>query len=362
MTLVLKCVSCGTNYCVIKGMFYLQKYEGSINNVRLVGIAASVPKRLIDNLSFAEQMGGKRNKRQIALTGIKYRHICAEGQAASDFATVAGEKLLSHLGWQRDEIKVLIFVTQQPDLSRPSTAMLIQRRLGIGIDCTCFDVNMGCSGFTVGLQIIASMLSVVGGKGLLLVGDGRYAGEDGMLSRSDLLFGDAGAAAAVEVQPGYNMLFNQKSDGNRVDMIMCRRNGNSQMDGNGVLMMALNEVSDNIKLFRMENKLAETDIDYYVFHQGQKIILQGIASECGIAWEKTLNSYENYGNTSSASIPLSICVNEQLLKEQKQVRLLMSGFGIGLSWGCVYLNMNTENILPVIETDYVAPDKKEFNL
>ena len=144
-------------------MIFLSKYEGSIDNIRVCGIASAVPKRCIDNIKFAEDMGQKRNKRQIKLTGIKKRHICDVGQSASDFATYAADKLLEHLEWKRDEIKVLIFVTQQPDLSRPSTAMLIQKRLGLGIDCTCFDVNMGCSGFTVGMQIIASMLTVVGG-------------------------------------------------------------------------------------------------------------------------------------------------------------------------------------------------------
>ncbi len=337
-------------------------YEGCIDNVHICGLASAVPERFVDNADFAERMGGKRNKRQILLTGIKTRHICGEGQAASDFATFAADKLLDHLGWNRDEIKLLIFVTQQADLSRPSTAMLIQRRLGIGQDCSCFDVNMGCSGFTVGLQIMASMLLPVGGKGLLLVGDGRYAGGDEMLSRTDLLFGDGGAAVAIDLVPGYQMLFNQKSDGNRFDMIMCRRNGEGQMDGNGVLLFSLNEVSENIRAFRQQYGLTEANIDYYVFHQAQQIILQGMASECGIPWEKILNSYEKYGNTSSASIPVSICANVERFKEQPQIRLLMSGFGIGLSWGCVYLNVDTENILPIFETGYSYPDKKEFCL
>lgn len=336
-------------------------YDGCIKNIKIAGIASAVPKNTIDNIAFVEQMGKKRNMRQIKLTGIKKRHICAKGQSASDFATYAADKLLNHLHWSREEIKILIFVTQQPDLSRPSTAMLIQKRLGLGTNCTCFDVNMGCSGFTVGLQIIASMLSVVGGKGLLLVDDGRYVDED-MHSTSDLLFGDGGAATAIEVENGYNMVFNQKTDGYRVDTIMCRRNGGSQMDGNAVLMFSLNEVSDNIKNFRNQYGLNEDQIDYYVFHQGQKIILQGIANECNILWEKVLNSYENYGNTSSASIPISICENLQILKEKKQVNLLLSGFGIGLSWGCVYLNIDTENILPIFEFGDYYKDKDELNL
>lgn len=337
-------------------------YAGCIDNIRIAGLASAVPERFVDNHVFAERMGNKRNKRQILLTGVKTRHICGEGQSASDFATVAADKLLARLGWSRDEITLLIFVTQSPDLSRPSTAMLIQRRLGIGQNCSCFDVNMGCSGFTVGLQIIGSMLPTVGGKGLLLVGEGRHVGSDDMLSRTDLLFGNGGAAAAIELSAGYQMRFNQKSDGRRFDMIMCRLNGVAQMDGNGVLLFSLNEVSENIRTFRQENGISEDEIDFYVFHQGQKIILQGIANECNISWDKVLNSYEKYGNTSSASIPISICANEERIKAKKQARMLMSGFGIGLSWGCVYMNIDTENILPIIETGYSYPDKREFNL
>lgn len=343
-------------------MSILSKYEGRIDNIRICGIASAVPERCIDNIKFSEDMGQKRNKRQIKLTGIKKRHICDVGQSASDFATYAADKLLTQLQWDRDEIKILIFVTQQPDLSRPSTAMLIQKRLGLGIDCTCFDVNMGCSGFTVGMQIIASMLSAVGGKGLLLVGDGRYIPGEDMLSTSDLLFGDGGAAAALEITPGYKMTFNQKSDGYRVDTIMCRRSGEAQMDGNGVLMFSLNEVADNIRNFRTQYAIDENNIDYYVFHQGQKIILQGIANECNIKWEKVLNSYEDYGNTSSASIPISICSNLHKIKTKPQVNLLMSGFGIGLSWGCVYLNIDTDNILPVFEFGKYYSDKDDLNL
>lgn len=343
-------------------MSILSKYEGCIDNIRVCGIASAVPERCIDNIKFAGEMGRKRNIRQIKLTGIKKRHICDVGQSASDFATYAADKLLTHLQWNRNDVKVLIFVTQQPDLSRPSTAMLIQKRLGLGIECTCFDVNMGCSGFTVGLQIIASVLAPVGGRGLLLVGDGRYINTEEMQSTSDLLFGDGGAAAAVEVVSGYSMIFNQKTDGYRADMIMCRRNGVAQMDGNGVLMFSLNEVADNIKDFRSRYEICEDDVDYYVFHQGQKIILQGIANECDIAWEKVLNSYENYGNTSSASIPVSICNNTDILCTRPQARLLMSGFGIGLSWGIVYLKLDTKNILPVFEFGGYYPDKDELHL
>lgn len=335
-------------------------YKGMLENIHIRALASAVPSRVIDNHAFTEMMGNRRNKRQIMLTGIERRHICGPGQAASDFATAAARAVLQKTGWQPDEIKLLIFVTQQPDLSRPSTAMLIQKRLGIPNGCSCFDVNMGCSGFTVGLQIIGSMMTVLGGKALLLVGDGRYAGDDSQISRDDLLFGDGGAAAAIEVESGWPMLFDQYTDGRRFETIMCRRNGVGQMDGNGVLLFALNEVSQAVREFRERNSLTEENIDFYVYHQAQKMILQGIASETHADWEKFLNSYHEYGNTSSASIPVSICANLGRLQAKPIHHFLMCGFGIGLSWGNVYMPIETDAILPVIETDYHDPDKENL--
>lgn len=332
-------------------------YKGNLENIRIRGLASAVPERVVDNHAFTAMMGSRRNKRQIMLTGIERRHICGPGQAASDFATIAAEAVLKKTGWKPDEIKLLIFVTQQPDLSRPSTAMLIQKRLGIPNGCSCFDVNMGCSGFTVGLQIVGSMMTAIGGKALLLVGDGRYAGDDSQISRDDLLFGDGGAAAAIEVGPGWPMTFDQYTDGRRFETIMCRRNGVAQMDGNAVLLFALNEVSQGVREFREKNSLTEDDIDFYVYHQAQQMILQGIASETHTDWEKFLNSYQEYGNTSSASIPVSICANFEKLQNKPIHNFLMCGFGIGLSWGSVYMPIETDAILPIIETDYHYPDK-----
>lgn len=333
-------------------------YEGKLDTIHICGLGAAVPVRVLDNRQIVEKYGNRRSARQIKLTGVRHRHVCAPGQSASDLATVAARAVLEKAGWKPEEIKILIFVTQHPDMARPSTAMLIQKALDIPNGCSCFDVNMGCTGFTVGLQIIGSMLSVVGGKGLLLMGDSRYRGEGYYNSVEDLLFGDAGAAVAVETKPGWPMLFDQYTDGRRFDVIMCRNNGCSQMDSNAVFLLALNEVSAAVREFREKNHLAEQDIDYYVYHQAQEMELMGIAHETNVDWAKFLNSYAEYGNTSSASEALSICYNLDKLQDKPVHNFLMHGFGIGLSWGSVYMPIETSAILPVMETDYCNPDKK----
>lgn len=126
--------------------------------------------------------------------------MCGKGQRASDLCAQAADVLLDRLEWERDSIKALIFVTQTPDLDTPSTAMLIQKRLNIGQDCICFDINLGCSGYIGGLQVLAGLLSNAGGRGLLLVGDGKYYNREGTIDANEMLFGDCGAATAIERQ------------------------------------------------------------------------------------------------------------------------------------------------------------------
>lgn len=137
---------------------------GKYENIKIRGIASAVPTRVIDNEKCAEKLGSRRAKKQVMLTGIRNRHCVKQGQAASDLSCVSAEKLLQKLQWDRNEIRVIVNVTQSPDVHTPSTAMIIQKRLGIGEDCLAFDVNLGCTGYVSGLQIIAAILQNTGEK------------------------------------------------------------------------------------------------------------------------------------------------------------------------------------------------------
>lgn len=325
---------------------------GQYSDVCIRGIASAVPANRVDNMELAGALGTKRIKRQVSLTGIHFRHVCGESQSASDLACVAAEKLMKQLGWSKNEIRILVFVTQSPDVCTPSTAMIIQKRLGIGEDCLAFDVNLGCTGYVSGLQIVAALLNNTKGKGLLLVGDGRYRKVDGTISSNMLLFGDGAAATALETVSGKKFYYFQKTDGKRHHLLTKPLNGIVHMDGNAILLFSLTEAAQSINDIRTHFQIDEKKIDYYVIHQAQKLILDGIANECNIAPEKILTSYEEYGNTSTASLPLTICHNVDYLKKRTNVNLLLSGFGVGLAWADIYIEMDTKNILPVIFTDY----------
>ena len=239
---------------------------GKYDNIKIKGIAAAAPSRVIDNIACAEKLGSRRAKKQVMLTGIRWRHCVREGQSASDMSCVCAEKLLEKLGWDRKEIRVIVNVTQSPDFHTPSTAMIIQKRLRIGEDCLAFDVNLGCTGYVSGLQIVSALLQNTGGKGLLLAGDGKYSEMAEVPSTDSLLFGDGSSATAIELEKGNPMFYAQKTDGTRHSLLSVALDGTLTMDGNAVLLFSLNEVCQSIKEFKEHFEIPEETIDYYILH------------------------------------------------------------------------------------------------
>lgn len=334
--------------------------KGKYDNVEIKGVVAAVPENKVCNLDFIKKIENRRIKKQVMLTGIENRHVCVNGQTAADLATIAADKLLDFLQWDRDKIDVLIFVTQSPELSRPATAFIIQKRLNIGKNCLIYDINLGCSGYVGGLTTIAGILSATKGRGLLLVGE-SHAMEGGGLDTSSLLVGDAASATALEYCEKKTMLFQQYSDGTRANYIYKPFNKPGFMDGNAVLLFGLNDVVESVKQFQEENHLAEEEVDYYVFHQAQRMIVEGIAQGAELSQEKVLFSSDDYGNTSSASIPLTICLHANQSMNEGRKKFLMCGFGIGLSWGIIYTEIDTGVILPLVISDYIYDDRDMFN-
>lgn len=331
------------------------------DNIAIKGIVTVVPKNIENNEEYVAKLESRRIKKQILLTGIKERRACINGQSSGDLCTLAADKLLDNLGWDRDDIKCMVYVTQSSDLSRPSTAFIIQKRLEIGKQCMVFDVNLGCSGYVAGLQIVSGLLHNVGGKALLLTGESGTFENGYSVSTSSLLNGDAGSATAIEVDcKASTMYCEQCSDGYEYKKIYKPHGKPGFMDGNGVLLFTLNEVVNSIKSFKKDFEIDENEIDYYVLHQAQKMILDGVAKGCSINKEKILSSCEYFGNTSSASIPLTLCTEIEKIKCKELIKVYMCGFGIGLSWGSVVMDINTSIIYPIIESNYVYPDKKEY--
>lgn len=264
----------------------------------------------------------------------------------------------------------MILVTQTSDYRDPSSAAVIQHRLNIPDDCITFDINLGCSGFVCGLGVAGRLLSGCSQQYVLLL-----CGETGAREKdpsnpkrkgnSDtMLFGDAGTAILLEKDERSTVtdIF-VKNDGNRYNSIIVPYGGyrnpsypdeigaDTLMDEIGVFNFSTNEVPEMINMYMSEHSCTSEDYDFLVLHQANKYIMDRIAKKTGFDFEKSLVSIDHFGNTSSASIPITLVHNFGNTTETKELSLLCCGYGIGLSWAVAELKVNTEDILPVIQTN-----------
>lgn len=326
-----------------------------IKNIAVRSIAAVAPVCVLDNEKFAASVEDKKYRRRILYTGVKKRRVAIGEQRTSDLVCIAMEKILKHLQWSRDTINVLIYITQSPDIRTPSTAMLIQTKLGLSKDLLAFDINLGCSGFPSGIQILSGILNQTKGRGIVLMGDCQYYAPGTEFDADSILFGAGGAAVALEYdQAAPDITAFQMTDGSRFKALCTTYDQGLIMDGNEILLFSLNEVADSINHFCTHFNINKQEVDYYALHQAQKIIVDGIAYNCELEKDKVLEIYQEYGNTSSASIPFAICGNTD--KYSKDIlNFLCCGYGIGLAWSGVMIRINKENIIGLEESDYVYP-------
>lgn len=331
-------------------------------------------------------MGKKAVKKFIKTIGVEERYIAAEEQTSSDLAYVAAEQLLKKLGWDRESIDALIFVTQTPDYRLPATACVLHKRLGLGEDCIAFDVNLGCSGYVYGLHMAASYMQNPNMKRLLLlVGDtsNKYVSEQD--KSSSMLFGDGGSATAFEREQDtedINFILKTRGEGFK-DIIIpsggCRnRNGRKEryecqkgiirsdyelyMNGAEVFNFTVEDVPKLINEFREYFSVNDEDVDMYALHQANLFMLKNIANRANIPLEKMPISMDRFGNTSVTSIPLTICDECEKISENKRLNIICSGFGIGLSWGVVSISVDSNMCLPIVYTDdYYTEGEVDFD-
>lgn len=326
---------------------------------RIAGISACVPSRKVSNREYG-QLTDKERDLMIKTIGIEHRRIAEPGQTTSDLCYDATVKLLDELGWQPEDINVLVFVTQTPDYITPATSVLLQDRLGLPHSCLAFDINLGCSGYMYGLSVVNGLLNQFSsGKALLLVGDvSSYCVSEQDKSTAPI-FGDAGTATAIETTGSDQdrMIFNLQSDGSGYDHIMIKDGGmrnpvNEEslqykeydnnvfrndlhliLKGIDVFNFSIREVPGNIRALLEHESMTADDVDYFIFHQANLLINETVRKKLKLPEEKVPYTLKEFGNTSSATIPLTMvhCLQEAL--QRYETRLVLSGFGVGLSWG-----------------------------
>lgn len=321
--------------------------EAITHGISIKGICAVVPDKTVENTCFIGKFSEKKVKMQLKMTGIKRRHIANENQEAKDLCTYAANKLLDKMSIDRKEICAIIFVSQTPSFIIPSTAFWIHNQLKLSKQCVAYDINLGCSGFVDGLHTIASIMQSqeIGKKGLLLNADtiSKYIDSDN--EATSMIFGDAGTATLLERTEQNDLKCWHNINSEKYQNILVKTpNHKLVMDGMQVFSYTLEQVAGQIKNLLKE----QNNYDYYLLHQAQKYIVDNISSLCGLPQEKVLTSFEEYGNTSGASIPLTICHNKEYFTSSKNYSLLVSGFGAGLSCTSASVIMKTPEIMDVM--------------
>lgn len=332
-----------------------------INNVSIKGISNCVPKDVVFTKDY-EYFNEQEQELFVKSVGITERRVAPFEISTSDLCYHAAEKLISDLSWNKEDIDCLIFVSQSPDYFLPATAIILQHRLGLKKTTMAFDVGLGCSGYVYGLQLMASLISNGGiKKGLLLVGDKSTLSTYIEDKSTYPLFGDAGSATAIEFDTNAEpMYFNLQSDGGGENAIKILDGGarntvrpdtfdiqeiepgvkrsrrHLALSGIDIFNFALKEVSPNINQLIEFSEIEKDKIDFFVFHQANKLINESVRKKLKVDVAKVPYSIAKYGNTSSASIPLTINTNiaERI---KNKTTLLFSGFGVGFSWAsCIF--------------------------
>jgi 3-oxoacyl-[acyl-carrier-protein] synthase-3 len=346
----------------------------SIPGIRVAGVAAAVPEKKEHNADYT-WISIKERESLIRNIGVETRHVAEKGVTTSDLCVVAAEKLLSDLAWNREEIGLLVFVSQSRDYLVPTTACIVQDRLKLPHSCAAFDIGLGCSGYVYGLSMVTSMMQGgMIGKALLMVGDISTLTTSYRDKSTYPLFGDVGTVTALEYKTGAPaMTFNLQTDGSGYQALMIQdggaRNGLSrksfdykryskgihrtrlhlELNGIEVFNFSLREVVPNIKMLLKHTNTGLDAIDYLVFHQANRLINETLRKMLKLEPEKVPYSIKDYGNTSGASVPLTMVATLRDALQQRPLNLLLSAFGVGLSWGSVILSTDGIRCPEVIE-------------
>lgn len=317
-----------------------------------------------------EQVEENKNERLRQKTGIESRHVAASDETAADMALKAAEKILSNVS--RDSIDYLLFCSQSPDYYLPTTACILQDKLGLSKNSGALDYNHGCTGYIYGLGLAKGLIESGQAKNVLLLTAETYSKYINPEDNAVLpLFGDAATASLIVAKETENdgiYGFEYGTDGAGFQNLIVpvggmrkryqdteletitdkygniRTNRNLFMNGGAIMDFALDVVPEALDRILEKNSITKDDIDYYVFHQANHFMLRSLQKICRLGKKPYWNDIKNYGNTVSNSIPIALadmmhCNDDIILK-----RVMLMGFGVGLSWGGCIVDLSNTSI------------------
>ena len=340
----------------------------SIKNVKIAGMAACVPERVEENRDYT-LLPPEEIEKYIETTGVERRHCAVHDGSicTSDLCQKATEGLLEKLGWVKDDVDLIVFVSQTCDYRLPATSIVLQDKMGFPKSTLAFDVTLGCSGFVVGLGIAGNMVSTGNFKKcLLMVGNTQSEYANYKDKSMYFLLGDAGTVTALEYNPeeadkidlcymtdgsgrkhvivpdgGSRNRVNPKSfeledvgDGN------FRTRLDEKMDGMEVFASAITGIPKLYKQLQETFQIDNEKMDYCLIHQASKVLFEKLRKKMKFPEEKTPMNLRDFGNTSGSTIPLLMCCKLKEELESRPLEMVMAAVGVGFSLGAGRITTN----------------------
>jgi 3-oxoacyl-[acyl-carrier-protein] synthase III len=343
-------------------------------DVGISGISACVPKNVSRNIDMASFLPLEEIEKTINSIGIREKRFVDSNTCASDLCFSAAERLFAEMKIEKSTIDVMIFMSQTPDYKIPATAPVLQNRLGLSKNTAAFDVSLACSGYVYSLSIAYAFATLPNINRVLLLDGETFTKIVNPKDKVNFpLYGDAGTATIIEKGEYGLSYFSLNTDGAGFEAIKINAGGfrnisNSEnivektdkdgnirsehqifMDGGEVFNFTMREVPKDIKnILTFSNTNLET-FDYVIFHQANKFMTDFFSKKLKLPLEKVPYCLDKFGNTSSASIPLTISSELFSVLKKTRKKVLMSGFGAGLSWGSAVLDLNECNVVQVFD-------------
>lgn len=344
-------------------------------NVAVRGVSACVPRNVIDNSSIYDtKWGGYETF--VGTTGIEKHRNTPKEICASDLCLAAAERLIDNLGWDKGDIDALVFVSQTPDYYNvPATSAHLQDRLGLSNNCYTLDIALGCSGWVYAMSVLTALMQSGSiKKGLLLAGDtpSKFCSPEDKSTFP--LFGDAGTATALEYDECVGPIrYAMYTDGSGYEAIKLSAGGyrnpvspesfeiknfgegkdrcdlNLSMDGESVFVFGISKAPKAVKALFEHFGIDKDTIDCYTFHQANLFMNDKIRGKLKLTPEKVPNCMQEFGNTSCASIPLTLVTRKASDLKSGPMKHIACGFGVGLSWGAMYFETDSLVVPELIE-------------
>ena len=319
----------------------------------IAGTGGYLPAHRLTNAALADQLAARGVETSddwiVERTGIRARHFAADGEQCSDLAVAAARRALEAADCDASSIDLIIVATSTPDMVFPSTACIVQQKLGIA-GCPAFDVQAVCSGFVYALTVADSMIRTGAANKALVIGAEVFSR---LLNFDDrgtcVLFGDGAGAVLLQASDTPGLIASElHADGRHVD-ILCTPGGVAggqvrgvpllKMDGQAVFKLAVGVLEDVARSVLAKAGRSEADIDWLIPHQANIRIMQSTAKRLKLGMDRVMVTVDQHGNTSAASIPLALDAGVRSGKILPGQLLMLEGVGGGFTWGAVLLNL-----------------------